>query len=157
MTLVKKLKQFQLTDAEPIRKRRRRLLCKACSNIRQFCSRFLQAPPWPPQLPLPHWTQLECHLPKNKEEKFALDVLVFATIEPKSCFEVAFVMFKVRIFWEGHTILRNLHRRFVICSASQIYGGNFAKFCGLLRIGAVHKLCRLKGGGGGGSKIANFS
>ena len=24
--------------------------------------------------------------------------------------------------------------RFVLCSASQIYGGDFAKFCGLLRI-----------------------
>ena len=42
--------------------------------------------------------------------------------------------YKVHIFWEGHKILRNLHRRFVLCSASQIYGGDFAKFCGLLRI-----------------------
>ena len=41
---------------------------------------------------------------------------------------------KVHIFWEGHKILRNLHRRFVLCSASQIYGGDFTKFCGLLRI-----------------------
>ena len=41
---------------------------------------------------------------------------------------------KVHTFWEGHNILRNLHRRFVLCSASQIYGGDFAKFCGLLRI-----------------------
>ena len=31
-------------------------------------------------------------------------------------------------------ILRNLHCRFVLCSAGQIYGGDFAKFCGLLRI-----------------------
>ena len=30
--------------------------------------------------------------------------------------------------------MRNLHRRFVLCSASQIYDGDFAKFCGLLRI-----------------------
>ena len=30
--------------------------------------------------------------------------------------------------------MRNLHRRFGLCSASQIYGGDFAKFCGLLRI-----------------------
>ena len=35
---------------------------------------------------------------------------------------------KATKFW------RNLHRRFVLCSASQIYGGDFAKFCGLLRI-----------------------
>ena len=41
---------------------------------------------------------------------------------------------KVHIFWEGHKILRNLHRRFVLCSNGQIYGGDFAKFYGLLRI-----------------------
>ena len=41
---------------------------------------------------------------------------------------------KVHIFWEGHKILRNLRRRFVLCSASQIYSGDFAKFYGLLRI-----------------------
>ena len=41
---------------------------------------------------------------------------------------------KVHIFWEGDKILWNLHDRFVLFSASQIYGGDFAKFCGLLRI-----------------------
>ena len=41
---------------------------------------------------------------------------------------------KVHIFWEGHKILWNLHRRFVLCCNGQIYGGYFAKFCGLLRI-----------------------
>ena len=41
---------------------------------------------------------------------------------------------KVHIFWEGHKFLRNLHRRFVQCGNGQIYGGDFAKFCGLLRI-----------------------
>ena len=30
--------------------------------------------------------------------------------------------------------MRNLHRRFVLCTNGQIYGGDFAKFCGLLRI-----------------------
>ena len=30
--------------------------------------------------------------------------------------------------------LRNLQRRFVLCSNGQIYGGDFAKFRGLLRI-----------------------
>ena len=30
--------------------------------------------------------------------------------------------------------LRNLYRRFVLCSNSQIYGGDFANFFGLLRI-----------------------
>ena len=42
--------------------------------------------------------------------------------------------FKVHIFWEGHKILRKLHLRFVLCSNCQIYSGDFAKFCGLLRI-----------------------
>ena len=41
---------------------------------------------------------------------------------------------KVHIFWEGHKILWYLHQSFVICTASQIIGGDFAKFCGLLRI-----------------------
>ena len=41
---------------------------------------------------------------------------------------------KVCIFWEGHKILRNLHLTFVLCNASQKWGGDFAKFCGLLRI-----------------------
>ena len=40
---------------------------------------------------------------------------------------------KVHIFWEGHKILQHLHRRFVLCSASQIYRGDFTKFGGLLR------------------------
>ena len=35
---------------------------------------------------------------------------------------------------EGHKILRNLHQLFVLCTASQIIGGDFAKVCGLLRI-----------------------
>ena len=48
-------------------------------------------------------------------------------------------LLKVHIFWEGHKILRNLHRRFVLCSASQIYGGGFAKFCGNLRIYELYK------------------
>ena len=30
--------------------------------------------------------------------------------------------------------MRNLHRRFVLCSNGQIYGGDFTKFCGVLRI-----------------------
>ena len=43
-------------------------------------------------------------------------------------------LFKVHIFWEGHKILRNLHRRFDRYYIGQIYGGDFAKICGLLRI-----------------------
>ena len=44
------------------------------------------------------------------------------------------LFFNVHIFWEGHKVLRNLHRRFVLYSNGQIYGGDFTKFCGLLRI-----------------------
>ena len=46
---------------------------------------------------------------------------------------------KVHAFWEGHKFLRNLHRRFVLCSNGQIYDGDFAKFCGLLRIYELYK------------------
>ena len=38
---------------------------------------------------------------------------------------------KVHIFWEGHKFLRNFHRRFVLCSNSQICGEilqNFVAF-----------------------------
>ena len=41
---------------------------------------------------------------------------------------------KVHIFRESLKILQNLHQLFVLCTASQIIGGDFAKFCGLLRI-----------------------
>ena len=42
--------------------------------------------------------------------------------------------FKVNIFWEGHKILQNLDRRFDWHYIGQIYDGDFATFCGLLRI-----------------------
>ena len=40
---------------------------------------------------------------------------------------------KVHIFWEGHKILQNLHQSFDWQYIGQIIGGDFAKFCGLLR------------------------
>ena len=46
---------------------------------------------------------------------------------------------KVHTFWEGHTILRNLHLTFVLCSASQNQIGDFAKICVLLRIYELYK------------------
>ena len=36
-------------------------------------------------------------------------------------------LFKVYKFWEGHTILQNLHRRFDGYYIGQIYSGDFAK------------------------------
>ena len=46
---------------------------------------------------------------------------------------------KVHIFWEGHKILRNLHRRFDRYYIGQIYSGDFAKICGLFRIYELYK------------------
>ena len=41
---------------------------------------------------------------------------------------------KVCIFWEGHNVLQNCHRRFDYYYIGQIYSGDFAKICGLLRL-----------------------
>ena len=46
---------------------------------------------------------------------------------------------KVHIFWEGHKILRNLHQSFYWQYVGQIIGGDFAKFCGLLRIYKLYR------------------
>ena len=43
----------------------------------------------------------------------------------------SFQCFKVHTFWEGHIFFQNLHRIYVLCS--QIYSGDFEKFCSLLR------------------------
>ena len=43
-------------------------------------------------------------------------------------------MFKVHIFWEGHKILRNLHLTFIYSTYREKLSGDFATFCGLLRI-----------------------
>ena len=45
-----------------------------------------------------------------------------------------YFIFEFDIFREGHKVLRNLHRRFDRYYIGQIYGGDFAKLCGLLRI-----------------------
>ena len=44
------------------------------------------------------------------------------------------ILYVVHIFWEGHKILRNLHLLIDLEYIEQIIGGDFAKFCGLLRI-----------------------
>ena len=53
---------------------------------------------------------------------------------------------KVHIFWEAHKILRNFHHRFVLCSNSLIYVGNFVKFRGPLRIYELYWSWRLNSG-----------
>ena len=35
-------------------------------------------------------------------------------------------------------MLRYLHQLFALCTASQIIGGDFAKFCGLLRLNELY-------------------
>ena len=46
---------------------------------------------------------------------------------------------KVHIFWEGYTILQNLHLTFDYSTHSQIQGRDFEKFCCLLRIYELYK------------------
>ena len=41
---------------------------------------------------------------------------------------------KLRFCEKDAKFLQNHHLRFVLCSNSQVYGGDFAKLCGLLRI-----------------------
>ena len=49
-------------------------------------------------------------------------------------------LFKVHIFWEGHKILQYLHLTFDCVYCSRKYGGDFAKFCGLLRIYELYRI-----------------
>ena len=46
---------------------------------------------------------------------------------------------KVHIFWGGHKILRNRHQLFDWQYIGQTIGGDFAKFCGLLRIYELYR------------------
>ena len=55
-------------------------------------------------------------------------------IHPVYCEDLYLLVMFICIFWEGLKILQNFHLNFVLCSASQIYDGDFAKFCCLLRI-----------------------
>ena len=75
------------------------------------------------------------------------DIIISSTYWPKKISQSNKIKGdKLHIFWEGHKFLQNLHRRFVLCSNGQIYGGDFAKFCGLLRIYELYyirvSLCR---------------
>ena len=51
------------------------------------------------------------------------------------------IFIKVHIFWEGHKIWQNLHGKFDRYYIGQIYGGDFAKFCGPLRINELYLMC----------------
>ena len=76
-----------------------------------------------------------CWLPKSFGIGGIIRALQVKPIVILCCWPICFgaVGFKVHIFWEGHKILRNLHRRFYHY-IGQIYIGDFAKICGLLRI-----------------------
>ena len=66
-----------------------------------------------------------------------LDVVKFFQIFCKS----QWYFVKVHIFWEAHKSLWNLHGRFDHYYIRQIYGGDFAKICGLLRIYELYQNC----------------
>ena len=51
-----------------------------------------------------------------------------STFEIEHRIAISDLIHKVHIFWEGHKILGNLQQLFVLCTASQIFGGDFAKF-----------------------------
>ena len=46
---------------------------------------------------------------------------------------VTIICSRVHIFWEGHKVLQNLHQLFDWQYIRQRIGGDFAKFCGLIR------------------------
>ena len=58
----------------------------------------------------------------------------YANFQNKKVVMIKSPQVKVHIFWEGHKILRNLHCWFDWHYIGQINAGDFAKFCGLLRI-----------------------
>ena len=80
----------------------------------------------------PSFPKVQSHYNLVVREKYLPTYLVYCKKNPSLWFPS--YDFKVHIFWEGHTNLRNLHRRFVLCSANQIYGGDFANWCELLKI-----------------------
>ena len=71
------------------------------------------------------------HYSWSRKEFFLL-LFFFSLLLVRDTLSLSFL--KVHIFWEGHKILRNLHRRFDRYYIGQIYSGDFAKLCGLLRI-----------------------
>ena len=77
--------------------------------------------------------KLEKWCQKNRENLVNIRMLILQSKESRTCKKKG-ASFKVHIFWEGHKILRNLHLTYVLCSASQKLGEDFAKLYGLLRI-----------------------
>jgi hypothetical protein len=58
-------------------------------------------------------------------------------------FVVTCKLVKSRFCEKDAKILQNNHHRFVLCSKGQVYGGDFAKFCGLLRTYELYLLTSL--------------
>ena len=63
-----------------------------------------------------------------------LYVMVLDDVEFVAIPSYSITTVKAHIFGEGNKTLQNLHQLFVLCTASQMIGGDFAKFRGLLRI-----------------------
>ena len=60
-------------------------------------------------------------------------------VSRKNAFEI-YCPLKLRYSEKATNFLRNIHSRFVLCLINgQIYGGDLAKFCGLLRIHELYK------------------
>ena len=96
-----------------------------------FCCKFIH----PAQFGLAFFA---CYISNNVPTSEHHPILSFA----KKINEITrwIKFFKAHMFWEGHKILRNLHLLFVLCTDRQIMGGDFAKFCGLLRI---YEICHI--------------
>ena len=67
-------------------------------------------------------------------EKVLLKLLLFRQNIYLKIFSNFCVLVKLIYSEKATKVLRNLHLLFVLCTGSQIIGGDFAKFCGLLRI-----------------------
>ena len=84
-----------------------------------------------------HWGQIYCWFAKKEQIGEILCWWAFLFFY-EAMFPYKFIKkiqpIKVHIFREGNKILRNLHCRFDWHYIGQIYGGDFAKFCGLLKI-----------------------
>ena len=73
------------------------------------------------------------------EARYIIPAIIVSSSSAKDRLSITL---NLRFCEKGTRILRNHHLGFVPCSNRQIYGGDFAKFCGLLRIYELY--CCLK-------------
>ena len=66
--------------------------------------------------------------------------IIFGNVNHLKVFDGNIIkVLKSRFYEKDFEILQNHHLRFVLCSNGQIFGGDFIKFCGLLRIFELYK------------------